>query len=99
MKKSRMGYAFFGKNLESTDKKAILHDMTMFCLGKKREGPYFIFLSYSLFFIILFVGLHIRLSLSVPMSEDLCGNYIPATAHVLTGMPKMRVVWALAQQR
>ena len=49
--------------------------------------------------IILFVGLHIRLSLSVPMSEDLCGNYIPATAHVLTGMPKMRVVWALAQQR
>lgn len=43
MKKSRMGYAFFGKNLESTDKKAILHDMTTFCLGKKREGPYFIF--------------------------------------------------------
>ena len=94
MKKSRMGYAFFGKNLESTDKKAILHDMTTFCLGKKKEGG-----ALFHFFIILFVGLHIRLSLSVPMSEDLCGNYIPATAHVLTGMPKMRVVWALAQQR
>lgn len=51
MKKSRMGYAFFGKNIESTDKKAILHDMTTFCLGKRGRG-------HISFFIILFVGLH-----------------------------------------